>query len=189
MQNQAGQIDAAEKKFLRHMAGYTFEDQKRNDICQELNITSILDKIKRYRGNCNYSLMNNKLMYNLLNTKIDCPELRTLFVHDNNPCNIRRKVLFKEMFCKTQTYYSSSVTCLTRYCNEYLSNEQLERAIYFQFKRLNKNAWSKSLRMEIMTTNPEFHKLLLHYRVKSTDVKNTIAFGKTLLHFFHHLNI
>ena len=49
---QAIRIQAAEMRFLRHVAGYTLHDQRRNtDIRQELNIMSILDRIAQYRLN------------------------------------------------------------------------------------------------------------------------------------------
>ena len=45
-------IQAAEMRFLRHVAGYTLHDQTRNtDIQQELNIMSVLDRIAQYRLN------------------------------------------------------------------------------------------------------------------------------------------
>ena len=43
---QASRIEAAEMRFLMHVAGYTLHDHRRNtDIRQELNIMSILDRI------------------------------------------------------------------------------------------------------------------------------------------------
>ena len=49
---QASRIQAAEMRFLRHVAGYTLHDHRRNtDIRQELNIISILDTIAQYRLN------------------------------------------------------------------------------------------------------------------------------------------
>ena len=49
---QASRIQAAEMRFLRHVAENTLRDHKRNtDIRQELNIMSILDRIAQYRLN------------------------------------------------------------------------------------------------------------------------------------------
>ena len=46
---QASRIQAAEMRFLRHVAGYTLRDHRRNtDIRQELSIVSILDRIAKY---------------------------------------------------------------------------------------------------------------------------------------------
>ena len=45
----ASHIQAAEMRFLRHVAGYTLHDHRRNtDIRQELNIMCILDRIAQY---------------------------------------------------------------------------------------------------------------------------------------------
>ena len=47
---QTSCIQAAEMRFLRHMARYTLHDHRRNtDIRQDLNIMSILDRIAQYR--------------------------------------------------------------------------------------------------------------------------------------------
>ena len=49
---QVSRIQAAEMRFLRHVAGYTLHDHTRNtDIRQELNIMSTLDRIAQYRLN------------------------------------------------------------------------------------------------------------------------------------------
>ena len=50
---QASCIQAAEMRFLRHLARYTLHDHRRNtDIWQKLTIMSILDRIAQYRLNC-----------------------------------------------------------------------------------------------------------------------------------------
>ena len=49
---QASHIQAVAKRFLRHIAGYTLHDHKRNmDIRQELNIISTINRIPQYRLN------------------------------------------------------------------------------------------------------------------------------------------
>ena len=48
----AGRITAAEMKYMRKTAGYTWTDYKSNtEITKELNITPVLDKIQEYRIN------------------------------------------------------------------------------------------------------------------------------------------
>jgi hypothetical protein len=43
----ARRITATEMKYMRRMAGYTWTDHKKNtEIANELNITSVLDKIQ-----------------------------------------------------------------------------------------------------------------------------------------------
>ena len=52
MKGQTSRIQAAEMRFLRHVAGYTLHDHRGNaDIWQELNIMSILYWIVQYRLN------------------------------------------------------------------------------------------------------------------------------------------
>ena len=47
----ARRITAAEMKYLRRTAGYTWTDYKTNvQITKELKITQILDKLLEYRG-------------------------------------------------------------------------------------------------------------------------------------------
>ena len=49
---QYKRLEAAEMKLLRPVAGYTLLDHKRNeDIREEINITSVVDKIIEYRNN------------------------------------------------------------------------------------------------------------------------------------------
>ena len=48
---QRRRIEVAEMKLLRPLAGYTLYDHKTNNICRELRITGILDKIDEYRRN------------------------------------------------------------------------------------------------------------------------------------------
>jgi len=48
----ARRITAAEMKYMRKTAGYTWTDYKTNtEIAKELNITPVLDKIQEYRRN------------------------------------------------------------------------------------------------------------------------------------------
>ena len=54
MKGQASRIQAAEMRFLRHVAGYrpTLHDHRKNtDIRQELSIMSIFDRIGQFRLN------------------------------------------------------------------------------------------------------------------------------------------
>jgi ABC-type ATPase involved in cell division len=45
-------ITAAEMKYMRRTAGYTWTDHKTNtEIAKELNITPVLDKIQDYKRN------------------------------------------------------------------------------------------------------------------------------------------
>jgi hypothetical protein len=48
----ARRISAAEMKYMRRTAGYTWTDYKTNtQIAKELNITPILDKLLEYKRN------------------------------------------------------------------------------------------------------------------------------------------
>jgi predicted amidohydrolase len=48
----ARRITAAEMKYMRRTAGYTWTDHKTNtEIAKELNITPVLDKIQDYKRN------------------------------------------------------------------------------------------------------------------------------------------
>ena len=47
---QTSRIEADEMRFIKHVAGYTFQDRKRNvGVLQEQNIMSILDSVAQYR--------------------------------------------------------------------------------------------------------------------------------------------
>jgi hypothetical protein len=51
-QQDKSRLKASEMKFLRRTAGYTLLDHNKNeDILQELNTTSVLEKITKYRHN------------------------------------------------------------------------------------------------------------------------------------------
>ena len=50
MKSQTSCIQAAEMRFLSHIAGYTFQDRRRNaDIWQKLNIMRILNRIAQLK--------------------------------------------------------------------------------------------------------------------------------------------
>ena len=49
----ARRITAAEMKYMRRTAGYTWADYKTNShIAKELEITPVLDKLLQYKRNC-----------------------------------------------------------------------------------------------------------------------------------------
>jgi hypothetical protein len=51
-QQDKSRLKASETKFLRRTAGYTLlDDEKNEDVLQELNTTPILEKITKYRHN------------------------------------------------------------------------------------------------------------------------------------------
>jgi hypothetical protein len=48
----ATRITAAEMKYMRRTAGYTWTDHKTNtEISKELNVNPVLEKIQGYKGN------------------------------------------------------------------------------------------------------------------------------------------
>ncbi|PSN42255.1 hypothetical protein C0J52_20422 [Blattella germanica] len=67
--NQLRRIEAAEMKLLRPLAGYTLYAHKRKaDIRTKLNMTPILDTIKKYRNNWHGRVL--RMPYNRLPQRI-----------------------------------------------------------------------------------------------------------------------